>query len=67
MAKEYHLKPGDDGEWRVESKGGKNALRITDTKSEARDYAREVARNQEANLVVYTKSGRKQNEFNYAD
>ncbi len=67
MAKEYHLKPGDDGQWRVELKGGKRALKITDTKNDARKYAKEVAQNQNGKLKVYTKSGKKQNEFNYTD
>ncbi len=65
MAKTYHLKAGDDGNWRVENADSGRALKIHETKSDARSHAKEVAQNQNGKLKVYTKSGKVQNEFNY--
>lgn len=67
MVKQYQLKAGDDGNWRVQRKDSDRALRIMERKNDARSYAKEVAQNQNGKLKVYTKSGKVQSEFDYTD
>lgn len=56
MGKNQHVLPHPDG-WQVKGEGNERATVVTDTKQEAIDRAREIARNQESELVIHNKNG----------
>ncbi|MEK0317760.1 DUF2188 domain-containing protein [Cohnella sp. 56] len=51
-----HVVPHDKG-WAVKGEGNTRATRVTDTKREAIDAARKIAKNQGAELVVHDREG----------
>ncbi len=56
MGKNQHVLPHSDG-WQVKGEGNGRATVVTNTKQQAVDRAREIARNQESELVVHNKNG----------
>lgn len=56
--KVYHIsKRKKDGKWQVKAAGAVKALKLFDTQAEAIDYAKEVAGNQEAKIVIHKADG----------
>lgn len=58
MSKNQHVTPHPDGGWQVKGEGNGRATKRTSTQKEAIDIAREIARNQEAELIIHGKDGR---------
>ena len=59
IAKNYHVaQRKDDGKWQVKSAGAEKALKLFDTQTEAIEYAKKVAGNQEANFTIHKKDGK---------
>lgn len=54
--KEHHVVPTDDG-WNVNKGGGEKAIKNFDRKQDAVDYARQISRNQESELIIHRKDG----------
>lgn len=56
--KTYHisLRKGD-GKWQVKIGGGEKAIKLFDTQAQAIDYAKSLADNQDANIVIHKKDG----------
>jgi uncharacterized protein YdaT len=52
-----HVVPRDDG-WAVRGAGAKRDTEVFDRKQEAVDRAREIAQNQQTELVVHGQNGR---------
>jgi hypothetical protein len=52
-----HVVPREDG-WAVQSEGSSRAASVHDTQREAVEAAREMAQNQEAELVIHGRDGR---------
>ncbi|WP_035295971.1 DUF2188 domain-containing protein [Brevibacillus thermoruber] len=52
-----HVVPHRDG-WAVKGEGNSKATRVTDTKQEAINIAREIARNQQSELFIHGKDGK---------
>ncbi|MDD6128024.1 MAG: DUF2188 domain-containing protein [Veillonellaceae bacterium] len=52
-----HVVPRGSG-WAVKGEGNSRATAITSTKQEAIDKARNIARNQGAELVIHNRNGR---------
>jgi hypothetical protein len=58
MAKtNQHVVPRGDG-WAVQGAGNSRATRITGTQREAINVAREIARNQQSELIVHDQGGK---------
>jgi hypothetical protein len=53
----YAVMPHQDGGWQVKRDGGDRATHRTDTKAEAEAVAREISRNQDAELRIYRRDG----------
>ena len=56
--KSVHVVPSSQGGWDVKPGGAASAAKHTETKAPAIDRAREIARNQGAELVIHNKTGR---------
>lgn len=57
-AKTYHIsKRKEDNRWQVKAAGGEKALKLFNTQAEAIEYAKKVAGNQEANIMVHKEDG----------
>lgn len=53
MGKNQHVTPRPDGLWQVKGEGNDRATAVTSTQSEAIGIAREIARNQQSELVIH--------------
>lgn len=56
--KSVHVVPSSQGGWDVKTGGASRAAKHTEVKAPAIDRAREIARNQRAELVIHNKNGR---------
>ena len=57
MKKNQHVMPKGD-EWEVKGEGNSKATRVVDTQKEAIKIAREIAINQESELIIHGKDGK---------
>ena len=53
----YFVSPHPDGGWQVKRANAMKALKRFDTKAEAEKYAKQVAKNQDSNVVRQKKDG----------
>lgn len=58
MGKNQHVTPRADGLWQVKGAGNDKATKVTETQKEAIEIARDIARNQQSELVIHGKNGR---------
>lgn len=58
MGKNQHVTPHPDGGWQVKGARNQKATARTTTQAEAISIAREIARNQKAELVIHRPNGR---------
>lgn len=56
MGKNQHVVPHPDG-WAVKGEGNSKSTKVTQTQQEAISYAREIAKNQESELLIHGKNG----------
>ena len=54
----YFVSPHPDGGWQVKRANAMKALKRFDTKAEAEKYAKQVAKNQDSNVVRQKKDGK---------
>lgn len=65
--KVYHVTTHEEG-WKVQAEGAQRASRVTDTKAEAVEAARELAKNQEpSQVVIHRQDGTIQTHYSYDD
>lgn len=58
QAKVYHItKRKADGKWQVKYGGGIKAIKLFDTQVQAIDYAKSLAQNQEASIMIHKEDG----------
>ena len=57
MGKNQHVVP-HDGDWAVRGEGNERVTSVYDTQKEAIDAAREIARNQQSELLIHGRDGR---------
>lgn len=67
MRKNQHVTPHPDGGWQVKGAGNSRATIRTETQAEAIAVAREIARNQEAELFIYGMNGRIRERDSYGN
>jgi hypothetical protein len=56
MNKNQHVVP-NNGKWGVKGEGNDKLTRIVDTQKEAIDIAREIAKNQQSELIIHRPNG----------
>jgi len=56
MGKNQHVTTHPDG-WQVKGEGNSKATMVTDTQQQAIDAAREIAKNQQSELLIHGKDG----------
>ena len=56
--KSHHVVPSPQGGWSVRKEGAERATKHFQTKQPAVDYARDIARNQQSELVIHDRNGR---------
>ena len=64
--KNQHIVPHPQG-WAVNGENNKRYTAITDTKAEADQIAREIARNQQSELVIHGKNGKIQDKDGFGN
>lgn len=64
--KNQHVVPHSDG-WAVKGEGNKRATSVHDTQRQAADAAREIARNQQSELVIHRPDGRIRDKDSYGN
>jgi hypothetical protein len=57
-----HVTPHPDGGWQVKGEGNSKATKVTDTKQDAVNVAREFSKNQGTELVIHGKDGKIQSK-----
>ena len=57
MGKNQHVVPHRNN-WAVKCEGSKKVTKITKTQKDAIDFAREIAKNQQSELVIHRKNGK---------
>ncbi|UUC44763.1 DUF2188 domain-containing protein [Flavobacterium cerinum] len=57
MGKNQHITPHPDGGWQVKGEGNTKATVITDTQQEAIDAGRNIAKNQQSELLIHGRNG----------
>ena len=58
IGQKYHITQTADGKWQVKGAKAERALKLFNTQKEAIDYAKNVAGNQEGNIVIYKTDGK---------
>lgn len=58
MGKNQHVTPHPDGGWQVKGEKNKRATVVVDTQKEAIEKAREIAINNESELIIHNKKAR---------
>ncbi len=66
MGRNQHVVPHDDG-WAVRGEGNERVTSVHDTQGEAIEVAREIARNQESELLVHGRDGRIRERDSYGN
>ena len=67
MGKNQHVTPHPDGGWQVKGAGNSKATIRTNTQAEAIAVAREIARNQESELIIQGMNGRIRERDSYGN
>ena len=67
MGKNQHVTPHPDGGWQVKGVGNSKATIRTNTQAEAIAVAREIARNQESELIIHGMNGRIRERDSYGN
>lgn len=57
MGKNQHVTPHPEGGWQVKGAGNNKATARTNTQAQAISKAREIARNQESELIIHRPNG----------
>lgn len=63
--KNQHVVPNKDGGWGVRGEGNSRITKKTDTQGKAIDIAREIAKNQQSEVVIHRPDGRIRDKDSY--
>lgn len=66
MGKNQHIVKHSDG-WAVKGEGNKKATAVTRTQEQAIERGREIAKNQEAELLIHGRNGQIRNKDSYGN
>lgn len=65
--KNQHVTPHPDGGWQVKGAGNSKATRRTETQSDAISKAREISKNQGAEVVIHRQNGKIRDKNSYGN
>lgn len=65
--KEHHVVSNPDGGWDVKRENAERASRHCETKDQAVEVAREIAKNQESELIIHRQDGTIQDSRSYGN
>lgn len=66
MKKNQHVVPRD-GQWAVKGAGNTKATRVVETQKEAITIAKQIARNQESELIIHRPNGQIREKNSYGN
>lgn len=66
MGKNQHVVP-NDGQWSVKGEGNEKYTATTTTQKEAIDIAREIAKNQQSEVVIHDRDGKIRDKDSYGN
>lgn len=66
MGKNQHVVP-KSGQWAVKGEGNKSATKIVDTQKEAIQIARNIAINQQSEVVIHGRDGKIRDKDSYGN
>lgn len=64
--KNQHVVPHDNG-WAVQGEGNSRATSVHDTQAEAIDHARDIARNNQSELLIHGRNGQIRERDSYGN
>lgn len=67
MGKNQHVVPNPNGGWDIKGENNSKSTKHTDTKNEAIEIAREIAKNQKSELVIHNKNGQISDKDSFGD
>jgi len=67
MSKNQHVTPHVDGGWQVKGAGNSKATKRTETQSEATSIAKDIAINNNSELLIHNQSGRIRQKNSYGN
>jgi len=67
MGKNQHVTPHPDGGWQVKGASNEKATARTSTQADAINIAREIARNQQSELVIHRQNGQIRSKDSYGN
>lgn len=67
MGKIQHVTKHPDGAWQVKGAGNEKATKRTDTQAQAIQRAREIDKNQEAEVVIHHPNGKIRDKDSYGN
>lgn len=67
MSKNQHVVPNPNGGWNVIGEGNSKASKSFETQREAISYGREIARNQDTELVIHGRNGQIRDKDTYGN
>lgn len=66
MGKNQHIVPKDNG-WAVKGAGNSKVTKTFETQKDAIDFGRQIAKNQESELVIHRKDGTIRDKDSYGN
>ncbi|MBU1142565.1 MAG: DUF2188 domain-containing protein [Firmicutes bacterium] len=66
MGKNQHVTPHSGG-WQVKGEGNQKATVVTNTQKEAISIARDIAKNQQSELVIHNREGQIRNKDSHGN
>lgn len=67
MGKNVHVASRPDGKWQAKTEGSSKAAKVTDTQKRAIDVGRNIAKNQQSELVIHGVDGRIRDKDSYGN
>lgn len=67
MGKNQWVSPRDDGKWGVHGEGNQKDTKLFDTQKSAWDYAINIAKNQQSEVIVQGRDGRIRSKDSYGN
>lgn len=64
--KNQHVVP-QNGDWAVKGEGNQKATKVVETQKEAIEIAKEIAKNQESELLIHGKDGQIRDKSSYGN
>lgn len=64
MGKDQHVTKHPDG-WQVKGEGNQRATKVVDTQKQAIEVAKEIAKNQESEVVIHRRDGKIRDSDSY--